>query len=56
VRGGTSSNQKSLFFNLRRLRAKISSAGNQISSHEMYTELSKAIGVSVADIATKDSM
>lgn len=54
VRGGTSSSQKSLFFNLRRLRAKISGAGSQISSHQMYTELSKAIGVSVTDVATMD--
>ena len=55
VRGGTSSNQKSLFFNLRRLRARISRTGEPRSSHELYTELSQAIGVSVADVARMDS-
>lgn len=55
VRGGTSSNQKSLFFNLRRLRATISRTGEPRSSHELYTELSQAIGVSVADVARMDS-
>lgn len=55
VRGGTSSSQKSLFFNLRRLRAKIAKSGEPANSHEMYKELSKAIGVSIADVATMDS-
>lgn len=55
VRGGTSSGQKSLFFNLRRLRAKIASTGEPTSSHEMYMKLSDAIGVSVADVATMDA-
>ncbi len=55
VRGGTSSNQKSLFFNLRRLRARISRSGEPANSHELYKELSAAIGVSVADVATMDA-
>ncbi len=55
VRGGTSSNQKSLFFNLRRLRARISRAGKPVSSQALYTELADAIGVSIADVATMDS-
>ncbi|MGI9402233.1 MAG: RNA polymerase factor sigma-32 [Rhizobiaceae bacterium] len=55
VRGGTSSSQKSLFFNLRRLRAKIASSGEPANSYEMYTKLSDAIGVSVADVATMDA-
>jgi RNA polymerase sigma-32 factor len=55
VRGGTSSNQKSLFFNLRRLRARISRSGEPQNSHELYKELSAAIGVSVADVANMDS-
>jgi RNA polymerase sigma-32 factor len=55
VRGGTSSNQKSLFFNLRRLRAKISRSGEPMSSHDLYRELAEAIGVSVNDVANMDS-
>ncbi len=55
VRGGTSSGQKSLFFNLRRLRAKITSADKSISSQDLYQELAKAIGVSVKDVATMDA-
>jgi RNA polymerase sigma-32 factor len=55
VRGGTSSSQKSLFFNLRRLRARISRSGEPQTSHELYKELSVAIGVSVADVANMDS-
>jgi len=50
VRGGTSSGQKSLFFNLRRLRAQILTNDKSINSHELYQELSKAIGVSVKDV------
>lgn len=55
VRGGTSSNQKSLFFNLRRLRAKIAKSGEPANSYVLYKELSEAIGVSVADVANMDS-
>lgn len=55
VRGGTSSGQKSLFFNLRRLRAKITSADKSIERQDLYKELSKAIGVSVNDVATMDA-
>lgn len=55
VRGGTSSGQKSLFFNLRRLRAKITTSDSSMSSEDLYKELSKAIGVSVKDVATMDA-
>ena len=55
VRGGTSSGQKSLFFNLRRLRAQITKLDKNINSHELYQELSKAIGVSSKDVATMDA-
>ena len=55
VRGGTSSGQKSLFFNLRRLRAKITGNGETICQQDLYQELSKAIGVSVKDVATMDA-
>ncbi|MEL7429711.1 MAG: RNA polymerase factor sigma-32 [Pseudomonadota bacterium] len=55
VRGGTSSGQKSLFFNLRRLRAKITAENKSINSQDLYKELSDAIGVSVKDVATMDA-
>jgi RNA polymerase sigma-32 factor len=53
VRSGTSSAQKALFFNLRRLRARISqTAGADVSLNDMYTEIATAVGVSKADVAT----
>ncbi|RLQ88738.1 RNA polymerase factor sigma-32 [Notoacmeibacter ruber] len=55
VRGGTSSAQKSLFFNLRRLRAKLSQGGETLSSAVMYKEISSALGVSESDVALMDS-
>lgn len=55
VRGGTSSSQKSLFFGLRRLKARIARSGGPSASHELYQELAGAIGVSVADVARMDS-
>jgi RNA polymerase sigma-32 factor len=55
VRGGTSSAQKSLFFNLRRLRAKIAGSGRAMTTNELYAEISAALGVSEADVATMDA-
>jgi RNA polymerase sigma-32 factor len=54
VRGGTSSAQKALFFNLRRLRARLS-RGASTSSVTIHREISSALGVSVADVAVMDS-
>ena len=54
VRGGTSSAQKSLFFNLRRLRAKIAKTGDTIATSDMYAEISTALGVSENDVALMD--
>ncbi|TVR06721.1 MAG: RNA polymerase factor sigma-32 [Salinarimonadaceae bacterium] len=54
VRGGTSSAQKALFFNLRRLRAKLSRGGEERMSDAIYGEIAEAIGVSKADVATMD--
>lgn len=51
VRGGTSSVQKALFFNLRRLRAKLSKGDTAVSEVEVHREISQAIGVPVADVA-----
>lgn len=53
VRGGTSSAQKSLFFNLRRLRARITQNGD-VSPSQMHREVAQAIGVSITDVATMD--
>jgi RNA polymerase sigma-32 factor len=55
VRGGTSSTQKALFFNLRRLRAKISGNGERVDNAVLYREISHALGVSERDVAVMDS-
>jgi RNA polymerase sigma-32 factor len=53
VRGGTSSAQKALFFNLRRLRARITqAAGSGASQDAVYAEIAVAVGVSKNDVAT----
>jgi RNA polymerase sigma-32 factor len=53
VRGGTSSAQKALFFNLRRLRARISqAAGSSATMDSVYAEIATAVGVSKMDVAT----
>ena len=46
MRGGTSSAQKALFFNLRRLRAKLSRMVTRRMSESVYAEIAEAIGVS----------
>ncbi len=55
VRGGTSSTQKALFFNLRRLRAKLAGNGEQLSSTDIHRQISGTLGVSVADVANMDA-
>ncbi len=55
VRGGTSSAQKALFFNLRRLRARLAQGPNTLSSVDIRREISLALGVSEADVALMDS-
>ncbi len=53
VRGGTSSAQKALFFNLRRLRARITqAAGSSASLDSVYSEIAATVGVSKSDVAT----
>lgn len=54
VRGGTSSAQKALFFNLRRLRAKLSRDGGG-GSASMFATIAMAIGVSPADVELMDT-
>lgn len=55
VRGGTSSAQKALFFNLRRLRARLANGAEPLSNATLYREVSAALGVSEADVAMMDS-
>lgn len=49
VRGGTSSTQKALFFNLRRLRAQLSRTGPD-SQAQLFDRIGKAVGASTADV------
>jgi RNA polymerase sigma-32 factor len=55
VRGGTSSSQKALFFNLRRLRARLAQSTAPRPREEVLAEIAEALGVSVADVETMDS-
>src|SRR6187551_1637305 len=55
VRGGTSSTQKALFFNLRRLRARLAQGGQTLSGRSVYEQISAALRVSVTDVAIMDS-
>ncbi|MFN7026228.1 MAG: RNA polymerase factor sigma-32, partial [Pseudorhizobium sp.] len=55
VRGGTSSAQKALFFNLRRLRAKLARGDSNLTSRAIHEEIAVALGVSVADVQTMDA-
>ena len=55
VRGGTSSAQKALFFNLRRLRAKLWGNHEDFSESAMHEEIALAVGVNVKDVAVMDA-
>ena len=55
VRGGTSSAQKALFFNLRRLRARLTRGGEDRIADEVHGKIAEAIGVSRADVALMDA-
>lgn len=55
VRGGTSSTQKALFFNLRRLRAKMARNGAGAPDAAMYDQIAEAVGVSRADVELMNS-
>ncbi|MCI0468289.1 MAG: RNA polymerase factor sigma-32, partial [Beijerinckiaceae bacterium] len=50
VRGGTSSAQKALFFNLRRIRAKLAQGGNAAAGSDVFNQIAGALGVSLADV------
>src|SRR5437868_2851736 len=55
VRGGTSSSQKALFFNLRRLRARLAQTSDMRPRALVYAEIAHAIGVSASDVELMDS-
>jgi RNA polymerase sigma factor, sigma-70 family len=50
VRSGTSSVQKSLFFSLRQLRARLQKSGDDALSDDVRKEIAEAVGVSVEDV------
>jgi RNA polymerase sigma-32 factor len=53
VRGGTSSAQKALFFNLRRLRARLANTGS--TSTVVFDRIAETLGVSRRDVEFMDS-
>jgi RNA polymerase sigma-32 factor len=55
VRGGTSSTQKALFFNLRRLRARLARGQVSLPVGELHRRISETLGVSQDDVALMDS-
>ncbi|HSG94294.1 MAG TPA: RNA polymerase factor sigma-32, partial [Afifellaceae bacterium] len=55
VRGGTSSAQKALFFNMRRLRARLSKGDDAMKEPHLYEEIARALRVSREDVALMDS-
>jgi RNA polymerase sigma-32 factor len=55
VRGGTSSAQKALFFNLRRLRAKLAQEGDSRTGTEVFGEIAEVLGVSRSDVEVMDA-
>lgn len=55
VRGGTSSTQKALFFNLRRLRAKLSIGQESRNKTLLHDEIAKTLGVARADVEMMDA-
>jgi RNA polymerase sigma-32 factor len=54
VRGGTSSAQKALFFNLRRIRAKLAQ-GSGAAGPSAFSQIADALGVSSAEVEFMDA-
>ena len=54
VRTGTTAAQKSLFFNLRRLRARINDGGQNNMTHESRLYIAKELGVRLEDVETME--
>jgi len=55
VRGGTSSAQKALFFNLRRLRMRIAQRMENEPDLDVHAEIAAAVGVQRADVVTMEA-
>lgn len=57
VRGGTSSGQKALFFNLRRVRARLERANGagEATRDEMHRSIAEKLGVSAIEVARMDA-
>jgi len=55
VRGGTSSAQKALFFNLRRLRAQIAQNDPSLTDSAIHSQIANTLGVHVKDVAVMDA-
>jgi RNA polymerase sigma-32 factor len=55
VRGGTSSAQKALFFNLRRIRARLTQANGSDGNIDIHDAIAEAVGVSREDVAIMDA-
>ncbi|TDH37590.1 RNA polymerase factor sigma-32 [Pseudohoeflea suaedae] len=55
VRGGTSSAQKALFFNLRRLRARLSQGQDNLTDSALHSKIADALGVHAKDVAIMDA-
>ncbi|MEQ9571204.1 MAG: RNA polymerase factor sigma-32, partial [Nitratireductor sp.] len=55
VRSGTSSSQKSLFFGLRRLRARLARMEPGVPDRVLFDRIANAVGVSAADVALMDA-
>ncbi len=55
VRGGTSSTQKALFFNLRRIRARLALKGGGRTHGEIVDEIARSLGVAPADVEMMDA-
>jgi RNA polymerase sigma-32 factor len=51
VRGGTSASQKSLFFNLRRLRARLSKGQEPVPENMIIKNISQSLGLPEKDVA-----
>lgn len=54
VRGGTSSAQKALFFNLRRIRAKLAQGSGVAADSSVFGQIAQALGVSSAEVEFMD--
>jgi RNA polymerase sigma-32 factor len=55
VRGGTSSAQKALFFNLRRMRAKIVQGGDVLTDSAVCGQIAGVLGVPFSDVECMDA-